>query len=66
MSEKILLLAILPVVTLVITLGWLWLLTTGQRSISLSLKGLGLEIKLSSSKNGEAKDVNTFDIPGPR
>lgn len=51
MSEKLLLLAILPVVTLLITLGWVWLLTSGRQSVTLSLQGLGLRVELTTTKN---------------
>lgn len=52
MSEKLLLLAILPVVTLIITLGWVWLLTSGRQSVTLSLHGLGLRVELTTLKDG--------------
>lgn len=49
MSEKLVLLALLPVVTLIIFLGWAWVITTGKKSTKLSLKGLGLSIEVTSA-----------------
>lgn len=56
-SEKLVMLAILPAVTLVIMLGWIWLLTTGRQSIKMSLKGFGLTIELATNHKG------TVDAP---
>lgn len=63
MPEKIVLLAILPVVTLIIFLGWAWVITSGKKSTKLSLKGMGLSIEVTSamwdSTNTQAKgDTN--------
>lgn len=49
MPEKLVLLALLPVVTLIIFLGWAWVITTGKKSTKLSLKGLGLSIEVTSA-----------------
>lgn len=49
MPEKLILLALLPVVTLIIFLGWAWVITTGKKSTKLSLKGLGLSIEVTSA-----------------
>lgn len=57
MSEKLVMLAILPAMTLVIMLGWIWLLTTGRQSIKMSLKGFGLTIDLATNHKG------TNDVP---
>lgn len=49
MPEKLVLLALLPVVTLIIFLGWAWVITTGKKSTKLSLRGLGLSIEVTSA-----------------
>lgn len=49
MPEKLFLLALLPVVTLIIFLGWAWVITTGKKSTKISLKGLGLSIEVTSA-----------------
>lgn len=52
MSEKLIMLAILPVMTLIVMLGGIWLLTTGRQSIKMSLKGFGLTIELTTNHKG--------------
>lgn len=66
MSEKLLLLAILPVVTLVITLGWVWLLTSGRQTVTLSLHGLGLRVELTSIKEKEKHGTATTTSNHPK
>lgn len=56
MSEKLLFLAIVPVISLVIMLAWIWLISTGRRSTKLSLHGLGIKIEFcSEEQEGEGK-----------
>lgn len=57
MSEKLLLLAVVPLISLVIMLGWIWLISTGRRSTKLSLQGLGIKVEFSSDEQGKDKDA---------
>lgn len=60
MPEKLALLALLPIVTLLIFLGWAWVITTGKKSTKLSLRGMGLSIEVTSAtwERNVQKDAN--------
>lgn len=62
MSEKLVMLAILPAVTLIILLGWIWLLTTGRQNIKMSLKGFGLTVDLATNHKGNADASDSSNI----
>lgn len=49
MPEKLVLFALIPIVVLVIFLGWAWVITTGKKSTKLSLRGMGLSIEVTSA-----------------
>lgn len=57
-GEKLLLLVFAPIITLILVLGWIWLMTTKRRHVSITLKGLGIAISVRADT-----PVSTEDLP---